>query len=200
MVRRPRHALALLAAALLAAVAPAATTAADTPLDRNLLANPGFEAAAPAASVPGWEFGGGVRVERFGDRAWPYPAYGRKYLGGKQYLACRGKPGYVRQTVPFVGFTDWRHPLKAHLIVDFGGRYHDVVRVTLLATGPKGSRVMTRSKPPRVTNSYKRLVAWVVLPEGTNTLVATVDLLGSGGRCSTVADTIKLEVFRPPVR
>ena len=210
MVRLPKGAVVLLAALLLAPAAPAATQAADplslgmgvagdTPLDKNLLRNPGFEAqTATAGSVPGWEYGGGVRVERFGDRAWPYPAYGRKYLGGKQYLACRGSAGYVRQTIPFSGFTDWRHPLKAHLIVDFGGRYHDVLRVTLVASGPKGSRAMTRSKPPKVTNSYKRLVAWVVLPEGTDTLVATVELLGSRSRCSMVADTIKMAVFRPP--
>jgi hypothetical protein len=210
MVRRPRGALALLVATLLATAAPAATqaadattpavsTTADTPLNKNLLRNPGFDATFTDGEVPSWETEGAVHVERFGDRAWPYPAYGRKYGGGKQYLACGGKSGLVRQSVPFVGFTDPQHPLKAHLIVDFGGLKGHSIRVTLLASGPKGQRAGQRLKPLTITNHYKRVVAWVVLPEGTDRLTATVELVGTddGSRCRMVADTTKLEVFRP---
>lgn len=209
MLRRPRAVVALLAALVLATGAPAAhaadapsstvSSAADTPLDTNLLTNPGFDVRASDGEIPGWEVEGAMHIERFGDRAWPYPAYGRKYGGGKQYIACGGTAGLVRQSVPFVGFTDWKHPLKAHLLVDFGGLKGHAIRVTLTASGPNGARTNQRTKPLIITNHYKLGVIWVVLPEGTDTLTATIELLGTddGARCRMMADTARLEVFRP---
>jgi hypothetical protein len=207
MPRRPRAAFVLLLAMMVATSVPAATQAAAspdmsvatvTPLGRNLLQNPGFDAVPTAGSVPGWEAEGGVRVERFGTRPWPYPAYGRKYGGGSRYLGCAGSPGLVRQTVVFDGGNQTRR-LKAHLVVDFGGLTGHSILITLRATGPGIDHVDRTLKPLVVTNSYRRAVAHVAVWPGTDQLTATIELVGAakGSRCRMVADTAKLEVFVP---
>ena len=146
MVHRPRAAVALLVAMILATAAPAATQANDvapqdvsvaaTPLDKNLIANGGFERLTSDGSLADWTMEGDVRTERFGSRVWPYPAYGAKYHGGKRYLACTGQSGLVRQTVAFNGWDHRSFRLKAPRQVDFGGQYGHVIRVTLRASGP----------------------------------------------------------------
>ena len=208
MFRRPRAALALVVVLVLTAATPAAIHAADapsdvsiagaTPLDQNLLRNGGFEATSADGSIPDWTVEGGVRVERFGTRPWPYPAYGRKYAGGDRYLGCSGSSGLVRQSVPFTGWDDRTFWLKAHLQADFGGQTGHAIRVTIQATGPGIDRVKQELKPLIITNSYKRAVAWLLIPPGTDRITATVELVGtgSGSGCQMVADTIKLIVFR----
>jgi len=208
--RRPRAAVALLVAMVLTAAAPAAIQAADatppdvtvaatTPLDTNLLQNGGLEAVPTGGSIPGWTVEGDVHLERFGDRDWPYPAYGQKWGGGKRYLACGRSSGLVSQTVDFSGWGDRTFRLKAHLQADFGGRIGQSIRVTLRATGPGIDRVDRTLKPLIITNHYKRAVAHLLLPPGTDHLAVTVELVGTGDAvpCRMVADTIKLFVFRP---
>lgn len=209
MVHRPRAAAALLVALLLSTAAPAAIGATDaaqpdvsiaaaTPLNRNILRNGGFEATATDGSIPGWTVEGDVRVERFGARDWPYPAYGHKYDGGDRYLGCSRSSGLVRQTVAFTDRQDRTYWIKAHLQADFGGLIGQSIRVTIRAIGPGVDRVGRELKPLIITNHYKRAVAHVFIPPGTDRLVATVELVGtrSGARCRMVADTIKLIVLR----
>jgi hypothetical protein len=207
---RPRAVIALLIAMTLAIAGPVATHAEDgtpvtvdpataTPLNRNLLRNGGFEAIATDGSIPRWTVRRDVHVEKFGTRPWPYPAYGRKYHGGKRYLACSGSSGLVRQTVPFTGWDDRSFWLKAHLQASFGGRIGHAIRVTIRVTGPGIDRVRRTRKPLIITNHYKRAVTWVLIPRGADRLVATVELLGAadGTRCRMAADSVKLIVFRP---
>lgn len=203
MVRHPRAALALLIAAVLTAGAPsalvaAAPTPAATPFDRNLLRNGGFEQVGEDGSPTGWQVQGTVRVERFGDRPWPYPAYGAKYHGGQRYLGCSGTSGLVRQRVAFVDRPGRSYWVKAHLQVDFGGRIHHAIRVSIRATGEGVDRFRRETKPLIITNHYKRAVTWLLIPPGTTEITATVQLVGvrNGARCRMVADTVKLILLR----
>jgi hypothetical protein len=209
VIHCPRAVAALLVALLLSAAAPAAIQAADaarpdatvagiTPLDTNILRNGGFEAVSTEASIPGWTVQGDVRVETFGSRPWPYPAYRRKWGGGKRYLAGR-KSGLVRQTVDFTGWSDRTFKLRAHLQADFGGQIGHSIRVTIRATGSGPDKVVQTLKPLIITNHYKRAVATLGIPIWTDHLEATVELVGTdgGAKCRMVADTIKLIILRP---
>jgi len=209
VIHRPRATAALFVAMLLAAAAPAAGRAADatppgttvagsTPLDTNLLRNGGFETVPTDASIPGWTVIGDVHVEKFGTRPWPSPAYGKKWDGGKRYLACGSTSGLVRQTVSFAGWSGRSFKLKAHLQADFGGTIGHSIRVSIRATGSGPDRVVETLKALDITDHYKRAVATLGLPQWADHIEVTVALLGKAGgtRCRMVADTVKLIVFR----
>jgi hypothetical protein len=200
----------LLVAVLLAAATPAAIQAVDaaqpsvsvagaTPLDTNLLRNGGFETKSTDGSIPRWTVTGDVHVEKFGDRAWPTPAYGQSHGGGKRYLACGTSSGTVTQTVPFTGWEDRDFKIKAHLQVDIGGKVGQSVRVTIRATGSGPEKVVSNVKTLPNTNHYTRGFATLGVPDGADQLEATVEIIGSssGAKCRVVADTVKLYVFRP---
>lgn len=199
MLHRPKAAATLLVALMLSAATPAAAIqAADpTPLDTNLLRNSGFETTATDGSIPGWTVDGDVHVERFGTRSWPYPAYGKKWKGGKRYLACSKRSGFVRQTVDFER-GDRSYPLKARLQADFGGTVGHRIRVSVKATGSDPDKYAEKLKVLDISYHYKQAVAGVSLPAGTEHIQVTVELLPKVGasKCKMVADTIKLVVSR----
>ncbi|MEZ4595622.1 MAG: hypothetical protein R3C32_01625 [Chloroflexota bacterium] len=136
--------LALFATAVLA-VAPATGAQAvvedaQAPLDTNLLRNAGFNSAPRDGSpVPGWKVTGDVHLETFGTRAFPYPAYGRKYHGGRRYLSCYGgRGGSVSQTIDLGGRVDQtEYWVAVRLATSLGGVRGHRVRVSNQATGGK---------------------------------------------------------------
>jgi hypothetical protein len=207
MFRHPRARSAFLLVLLLVVAAPAAvdaaggapfgtSAAAATPLDRNLLGDPGFERVATDGSIPQWTVVGDVHVETFGTRPWPSPAYAQKYHGGQRYLACGKGPGLVRQAVSFSG---WSPRLKVRLAADFGGTIGHRIRVTILITGASNeSRSQEKLRVLDVTDHYKRAVTSVVVPPWATRIEATVELMPKAGAatCMTVADTVRLWVFR----
>lgn len=177
-----------------------ASVAAPTPLDQNLLQNPGFEQVGAGASIPGWVVAGDVHVETFGTKPWPYPAYARKWKGGKRYLTCGRGSGLVRQSVPLEGWGGRSYPLKARLAVDFGGTIGHKIRVAIRATGGSTDEAFNQSlRVLDVTNHYKRAVVTLLLPLWVQQMEATVELLPKDGasKCRMVADTAVLWVFRP---
>jgi len=180
--------------------APLGTTAATvTPLDQNLLRNPGFELVATDGSIPQWTKVGDVHQETFGTRPWPDPAYGKKYSGGKRYLACGKVSGLVRQTVVFDGWSQRTFALNARLAVDFGGTIGHKIRVALRVTGASNApKIMERLRVLDITNHYKRAVVTVGLPLWADHIQATVELLPKDGAawCKMVADTARLWIFR----
>src|SRR6186997_1116041 len=92
--RRPVLALATLALSLLMAAPVAGAATPNYPDPDSLLVNGTFNATPTATDpIPGWSTTGTIRVERFGTRSFPYPAYGRKYRGGARYLSCWGGSG-----------------------------------------------------------------------------------------------------------
>jgi len=199
VIHRPKSIAALLSALLLSAVMPAAAIqAADpTPLDTNILVNSGFETAGSGGSIPGWTVEGDVHVETFGTRAWPYPAYGKKWGGGKRYLACNKQSGLVRQTVDFVR-GDRPYTIRARLQTDFGGVVGHKVRVWIRATGSGPDKSAENTKALDVTYHYKVDVAGIGLPAGTERIEVLVELMPRPGasKCKIVADTVKLVLFR----
>ncbi|MCY7419793.1 MAG: hypothetical protein LH650_15125 [Chloroflexi bacterium] len=200
MIHRPRAITALLVAlSLLAAMPAAAIQAADpTPLDTNILVNSGFETAGTDGAIPGWTVEGDVHVETFGTRAWPYPAYGRKWGGGKRYLTCGKQSGLVRQTVDFVR-GDRPYTIRARLQTDFGGVIGHKIRVWIRATGSGPDKSAEKTKALDITNHYKVVVAGIGLPAGTEHIEVLVELMPRPGasKCKMVADTVKLVLFRP---
>lgn len=199
---------AFLVAVLLSVAAPAAIHAADraplatspaatTPLDQNLLQNPGFE-QTPSSPIPGWTVVGDVHVEKFGTRAWPTKAYLKKWQGGKRYLACGTNSGLVRQTVSF-DRGSLGSPLKVRLDADFGGTIGHKIRVFIKVTGSGPDKTMEKVRVNDITNSYKRAVATLSLPLYADHIEATVELMPKSGAtsCKIVADSIGLVVFRP---
>ncbi len=202
MSHRPRAAAALLAAMLLSTAAPAvslaagptgaATVAAATPLGTNLLRNSGFETVRTDGSIAGWTIKGSAHAERFGDRAWPYPAYGRKYDGGKRYLACGTRSGLVSQTVAVDGLSGHS---KARLQVDFGGVTNHRIRIAIRASGAgHDDRYVAHLKVMDVTNHYKVIVTSLPLPAWVDHVQVTIELLPKRGAttCKMVADSARL--------
>ena len=173
--------------------------AGQTPLDRNLLENAGFNMTPTATSpVPRWAASGDAHVERFGTRPFPYPAYGRKYHGGARYLSCYGgRMGRVSQSIPIVGRSHRAYKLRARISVSLGGVTGHRVRVSLRAigSGPGASAAKTRTL--EITNHYKRATTAVTLPTWTQRLVATIELLPKAGstRCKVMADTANVFLF-----
>ena len=201
VIHRPK-ATALLAAMLLTALMPAATTFAATPMNTNLLRNPGFERIPTDASIPKWESDGDARVLRFGTESWPDQAYGTRWGGGKRYLDCARNNGLVRQDVPFSDSRTERagNRLNARLEVDFGGTTGHQIRVSLLATGGEYTESNTNFKTLEVTNHYKVIVVSIPdLPVGTTNIEVKVELIKKSGatNCKMVADTLSLIVTRP---
>lgn len=210
MIHRPRATATLLVALLLSAAAPAAaidasdgttsaaTVAATTPLDTNLLRNSGFETVSVGVPIPGWTVEGDVHVETFGTRAWPYPAYGTKYHGGKRYLACGKDSGLVRQSVDLNGWGDRSFKLRARLMTDFGGTIGHRIRISIRVTGSGPDTYGEKLKVMDVTNHYKLSVANVRLPLWAEHIEVTVELMRKDGAatCKMVSDAVNLIVYR----
>ena len=205
MNHRPRAAATLLIALLLSAATPVAviqaadTTSALTPLNQNLLHNAGFESIRSDGSLKGWTVAGDVHAETFGTRAWPYPAYGAKYHGGKRYLACGKHSGLVRQTVPFNGHgVRGQYHLRARFQVNFGGVIDHKIRVTLKASGSGPDGYGVKLRVMEITNSYKKAFTAITLPDGTDRLAVTVELIRKPGaaNCRMVADSARLDVIK----
>ena len=209
MYHRSRVTAALVAAVLLLATAPATSLAADatqpdatvattTPLDTNLLRNSGFESVRADGSLRGWTTVGDVHAETFGTRAWPYPAYGKKYHGGDRYLTCGKGSGFVRQTIELVGRADRNPHVKARLQTNFGGTTGHRIRISLRVTGSSPDATASKYKVMDVTNHYKMSVTSVPLPLGAQRVEATLELLPKPGAssCRMVADTVLLTLMR----
>jgi hypothetical protein len=207
-VIRHRGLAALLATAVLA-VAPATGAAADgtadsataeAPMDTNLLVNSGFNSAPrPGSPVPGWTVTGDVHTETFGTRAFPYPAYGRKYNGGKRYLSCYGgKGGSVSQTFDLGGRADHAYWVAVRLATSLGGVRGHRVRVSLQATGGREDRSISKTRVLEITNHYKKAVVGYNAPRGTKQLKATIRLMPKKGStsCKVMIDTSELVLFR----
>jgi hypothetical protein len=205
---RPRAAATLLIALLLAAATPVAAiqaaspssdTTADTPMNKNLAHNAGFEAIRSDGTLKGWTVEGDLHTETFGTRAWPYPAYSTKYHGGKRYLACGKGSGLVRQVVPFQG-TRVRHEFhfRARLQVNFGGIIGHKIRVTLKATGTGPDGYSEKLRVMDINNSYKEAFTAITLPDGADRLEITVELMRKPGAssCRMVADSVRLDVIK----
>jgi hypothetical protein len=196
VIHRPRAAAALLVAVMLSAAAPAASVAAATPLDTNLLRNSGFETLRTDGTIAGWTLKGSAHAEQFGDRAWPYPAYGKKYKGGKRYLACGTGAGLVSQTVAVDGLSGHS---KARLQIDFGGVTDHRIRISIRASGSgHQDKYVEHLKVMDVTNHYKVIVTSLPLPAWVDHVQATIELMPKAGstRCKMVGDSTKLTLQR----
>jgi hypothetical protein len=200
---------ALLVAVLLSVAAPVAVQAAEstslptnpaatTPLDTNLLANPGFETVVSGVPVPAWTVAGDVRVETFGTRSWPSQVYGTKWHGGKRYLACVRNSGSVTQTVNFDGYTPRPYPVTARFRVDFGGTIYHSIRVSLRMTGDSGQVYKEKFRVLPYSNHYLNAVVTLGVPLGATHITATIDLIKMDGakNCRVVADSANLYVYR----
>ena len=209
MIHRPRPLATLLVALLLSAAAPAAAiqaadvttldTSALTPLNTNLVHNAGFESVRTDGSLKSWTVEGSVYPETFGTKAWPYPAYGAKYHGGKRYLTCGRGSGSVRQTIPFNNHgVRGQYHLRARLQANFGGVTGHQIKVSIRATGsgPDGYRENLRVLD--VTNHYKEAFTAITIPDGTDQLEVTVELMPKAGAstCHMVADSVQLDVIK----
>jgi hypothetical protein len=209
LLHRPRATATLLVALLLSAATPVAviqaadttglaTNAAEqTPLNTNIARNAQFETVSSDGSIPGWTVAGDVRVEKFGDRAWPYPAYGKKWGGGKRYLACGKYSGLVRQTVEFNGWKNRTFSLKASLQVDFGGVVGHKIRVTIRSTGER-VEYFEKVRVMDITYHYKKAVAGIRLSPLADHIEITVQLIRKSGAsaCRMVADNVRLIVSK----
>lgn len=174
--------------------------AADAPLGRNLLRDAGFNAAPRSGSpVPGWRVTGDVHTETFGTRSFPYPAYGRKYKGGKRYLSCYGgRGGSVRQVIEMDGRADHSYRVRVRLATSLGGVKGHRVRVSIKARGGKEPRDIGKTRVLEITNHYKKAVTGYTMPRGTERLIATIQLMPKKGssRCKVMIDTAELVIFR----
>jgi hypothetical protein len=201
---------ALLIALLLCVALPAAINAANrapletkpattTPLNQNLLQNPGFEQVGTGASIPGWTPTGDVHVETFGTRTWPTPAYAKKWNGGLRYLACGKVAGMVSQTVSFAGLSTPSNPLLVRLAANFGGTIGHSIRVAIRITGATTQQAYKEKvKVVDITNSYRTDVTTLTVPVWATHIQANVQLMPKPGasKCRVVADTVDLWVFR----
>ena len=204
MLHRQKGLIALLATLALV-IAPATNAqvpegTADAPLDTNLLTNAGFNARPTEGSpVPGWTKAGSLQVETFGTRAFPYPAYSRKYAGGKRYLACYGgRGGSVSQTIDLGGRADHDYRVRVRLATSLGGLKGSRVKVSIQASGGKEDRYIEKVRTLDITNSYKKAVTGFTMPRGTRQLTATIRLMPKAGssRCKVMVDTSELVVFK----
>lgn len=181
--------------------APLTTNVADTtPLNKNLLQNPGFEQVGAGGSIPGWTVAGAVHVETFGTKAWPSPAYGKKWSGGTRYLACGRSSGLVNQTVDFSGVSSWSDPLLARLTANYGGTIGHKIRVEILITDDSGQQFSReKTKVLTITHHYLKAVTTIGVPSWAKHIQATVELMPMDGaaKCKMVADSINLFVFKP---
>jgi hypothetical protein len=206
VTHRHRGLSALVAAALLIATIPTAAVeaadgvTADAPLDTNLLTNRGFDSAPRSGDpVPGWRVTGDVHTETFGTRAFPYPAYGRKYHGGKRYLSCYGgRGGSVSQTVELGGRADHAYRVRVRLATSLGGVRGYRVKVSIQARGGSETRDISKVRTLEITNHYKKAVTGYTMPRGTKRLTATIRLMPKRGSsaCKVMIDTSELVIFR----
>jgi hypothetical protein len=207
MLSRMRQVIAWLVAVMLVTIAPSAAVGAGdavtatVPLDVNLLRDPGFDWTPSATSpVPGWAVTGDVHTETFGTRAFPYPAYGRKYHGGRRYLSCYGgHGGSVRQTIELTGRVQRSYKLRARIATSLGGVTGHRVRVSIRTVGVDPQAVASKTRVLEITNHYKRATTALTLPVGTTALVATIQLLPKVGaaRCKVMADSAEVFLYRP---
>ena len=152
----------LLVLSLLVSAVPAVAadgTAATVPLNRNLLMNGTYNRTPQGGDpIPGWHETGDVHTERFGSRAFPYPAYGRKYNGGARRLTCRATAVVggllVWQDIRLEGREDRSYKLRVRISSSVGRWKGHRVQVSLraidddtaTADGPPTPR---RPTPPR---------------------------------------------------
>lgn len=205
MLHRPRGLAALLAVAVLA-IGPATSVRAvaeapvEAPLDVNLLRNRGFNSAPREGSpIPGWTVTGDVHTETFGTRAFPYPAYGRKYHGGPRYLSCYGgRGGSVSQTFDLGGRADHAYWVRVRLATSLGGVKGHRVKVSIQATGGREDRYIEKVRTLEITNHYKKAVVGYNVPRGTKQLTATIRLMPKkgGSACKVMIDTAEFVLFR----
>lgn len=201
---------AALVALMLTVAAPAAMQAADsaptatsavaaTPLNTNLLANPGFEQVGVGRAIPGWTVSGNVTVETFGTRNFPSQGYANKWKGGARYLACHKTSGLVRQTVSFNGSSTRTTTLLARLTAYYGGTTGAKIRVAIRMTGNNGEQsYKEKVKVLTITNHYLKAVTTLYIPVWVTHIEATVELMPQDGnaRCKMVSDTTELYVYQ----
>jgi hypothetical protein len=193
-------ALAATPAVVVDAAGASTTAASTTPLDTNLLENAGFNMTPLSVSpVPRWATTGDVHAETFGTRAFPYPAYGRKYHGGARYLSCYGgRGGKVTQTIPVVGRSQRDYKLRARISVSLGGVFGHRVRVSLRPVGSGVPAFAAKTRVLEITDHYKKATTAVTLPVGTTRVVATIELLPKVGSksCKVMADSADAFLYR----
>jgi hypothetical protein len=182
-------------------VAVPASAADNYPDPDSLLVNGTFNSTpTDAAPIRGWTTSGTIKVERFGTRPFPSPAYGRKYRGGARYLSCwGGSGGTVRQVVdlpPGRDSNSWR----AKFQVSQGGVLGHRVYVRIEALDDNGAVLNEahQTKALDVTNHYKKSFAGINLRPGAVRLRVTLRLRPKEGatRCKVVADTANLTIER----
>jgi hypothetical protein len=177
----------------------AASTDANTPLDRNLLQNASFEQAG-SSPIPDWSVNGQLHLERFGTRTWPNAAYSKKYDGGKDYLACSQGQGTIVQTVAWNGWRPRDYNLKGHFTANFGGTVANRIRAQIRYTGGRHTPVSRqRVRTLDIQNSYKKITVTMQVPEWADNIQVTLQMMPKAGtsKCDVVADTLSLTVFRP---
>jgi hypothetical protein len=153
---------------------------------------------------------GDVHTETFGTRAFPYPAYGRKYHGGARYLSCYGgRGGSVRQSIALVGRSERSYKLRARIATSLGGVTGHRVQVSLQAVDDDAATSDAAAYTPpsfasktrvlEITNHYKRATTALTIPVGSDRIVATIRLLPKAGatRCKVMADTSEVFIYRP---
>jgi hypothetical protein len=177
----------------------ASTPAVNTALGRNLLSNPSFEQASQGG-IPAWSVDGALHLERFGTRTWPNVAYSKKYSGGDQYLACSQGQGTISQTVDWNGWRPRHYILKSRFSANFGGTIENRIRGQIRFTGGGHAAVSrSRTRTLDITNSYKRIVITLMVPDWADHITVTLQLLPKAGasKCDVVADSLNLSVFKP---
>ena len=204
----------LLVLSLLVGAVPAVAadgTAATVPLNRNLLVNGTYNRTPQGGDpIPGWHETGDVHTERFGSRAFPYPAYGRKYNGGARYLSCYGgRGGSVWQDIRLEGREDRSYKLRVRISSSVGGVKGHRVHVSLRAIDDDAAAADGATYTPpsyaskmrvlEITNHYKRATTALTIPNGTDRIRATVRLLPKAGAtaCKVMTDTTRVFLFRP---
>lgn len=197
--RRPALALAALALSLL--VAAPASAENNYPDRASLLVNGTFNAApTDATPIRGWAAKGTIKVEPFGTRSFPNPAYGRKYRGGARYLSCwGGSGGSVTQEVDIPSGRDsrfWRAKFQVSQGGVRGSRVY--VRAEALDAAGKVLNEWHQTKVLDVTNHYKKSFAGINLRPGTVRIRVTLRLMPKAGStsCKVVADTANLTIDR----
>ena len=204
---------ALLTLTLLAGAVPVAAdgTAATVPLNQNLVVNGTYDRTPRSGDpIPGWHVTGDVHTERFGTRAFPYPAYGRKYGGGARYLSCfGGRGGSVWQDIRLEGRADRSYKLRVRITSSVGGVKGHRVQVSLRAIDDDAATVdgvaytppsyASRMRVLEITNHYKRATTALTIPNGTDRIRATVRLLPKAGAtaCKVMTDTTRVFLYRP---
>lgn len=192
-------------------VANAEDVSATVPLNRNLLSNGTYNRTPRAGDpIPGWHVAGEVHTERFGTRAFPYPAYGRKYKGGARYLSCYGgRGGSVWQDIALTGREHRSYKLRARIYTSVGGVKGHRVRVSLRAIDDDAARAAavpyvpppfaSKTRVLEITNHYKKATTALTIAKGTDRIRVRIELLPKAGSraCKVMTDTSVAFLYRP---